>query len=130
MFEETGLLLARPAPPGPGSGPWRDFLAAGALPDLAALDFIARAITPPGRPRRFDARFFLADASALMSLEPCSGDRELDEIAWLEVSRLPSLDLPQITRFVVGEAMARLEDPNRPVPFARMVRGKHVVDRA
>jgi 8-oxo-dGTP pyrophosphatase MutT (NUDIX family) len=130
MFEETGLLLARPAPPRPGSGPWREFLAAGALADLAPLDFIARAITPPGRPRRFDARFFLADASALMSLEPRSGDRELDEVAWIEMSRIPDLDLPQITRFVLGEAAERLAHPDRPVPFARMVRGKHVVDRA
>ncbi len=129
LFEETGVLLARPSPPRSGSGPWRDFLQAGALPDLAPLDYIARAVTPPGRPRRFDARFFLADASALVSLEPRSGDRELDEIAWLEMSRLGDLDLPQITRFVVGEALERLKAPNRPIPFARMVRGKHVVDR-
>jgi 8-oxo-dGTP pyrophosphatase MutT (NUDIX family) len=129
LYEETGILLARAAPPRSGSGPWRDFLEAGALPDLASLDYIARAVTPPGRPRRFDARFFLADASALMSLEPRSGDRELDEIDWIGLSRLPDLDLPQITRFVVSEAMERLKDPNRPVPFARMVRGKHVVDR-
>lgn len=129
LFEETGILLARRSPPRPGSGPWREFLEAGALPDLEPLDYIARAVTPPGRPRRFDARFFLADASALMSLEPRSGDRELDEIDWIALSRMGDLDLPQITRFVVGEAMERLKDPGRPVPFARMVRGKHVVDR-
>src|SRR5271167_4232271 len=33
-FEEAGLLLARPAPPRPGAGPWREFLAQGAIADL------------------------------------------------------------------------------------------------
>src|SRR5690606_9915461 len=77
--EETGLLLARPAPPATVTGPWRDFRAAGALPDLAALTYIARAVTPPGRTRRFDARFFMADASALLHPEPTAGSGELDE---------------------------------------------------
>src|SRR5690349_3057892 len=37
-FEEAGLLLARPAPVRSAAGPWREFLAHGALPDLDALD--------------------------------------------------------------------------------------------
>ena len=49
-FEEAGLLLARQASPRPGAGPWREFLEAGALPDLCALRFVARAITPPYSP--------------------------------------------------------------------------------
>jgi 8-oxo-dGTP pyrophosphatase MutT (NUDIX family) len=66
-FEETGLLLGKrsesvPAVP---EGPWKAFADAGVLPDLAALHFIVRAITPPRRPRRFDARFFAVDASAI-----------------------------------------------------------------
>src|SRR5277367_4052992 len=50
-FEEAGLLLAQPGTPRPGAGPWRQFLEQGALPDLSALDFIARAITPPSVPK-------------------------------------------------------------------------------
>jgi 8-oxo-dGTP pyrophosphatase MutT (NUDIX family) len=125
-FEETGLILGRPGR-GRASGPWREFLARGVLPDLLPLSFIARAITPPGRARRFDVRFFLAGASALLSLEPGPGCGELDEIGWFSLSQLKGLDLPAITRFVADEAASRLAEPDRPAPFVRMVRGRHRV---
>jgi 8-oxo-dGTP pyrophosphatase MutT (NUDIX family) len=127
-FEETGLMLARPAPPQPVAGPWRDFRVAGALPDLAALRYIARAITPPGRVRRFDARFFIAPADRLLNPDAADVSRELDEIAWLTLDRAQALDLPAITRFILGEAAERLADPRRPLPLVRMVRGQHVVE--
>ncbi len=127
-FEEAGLLLAREAPPRPASGAWRAFVQRGALPDLSALSYVARAVTPPGRARRFDARFFLAEADRLLSLEPADLDRELDEIAWIAPSETTDFDLPAITRFVVDEVGKRLEDPARPIPFVRMVRGRHVVE--
>ncbi|HYC96945.1 NUDIX hydrolase [Brevundimonas sp.] len=127
-FEETGLLLAEPAPPASVAGPWREFRAAGALPDLAALSYIARAITPPGRTRRFDARFFMADASALLHPDPTAGSGELDEIAWLPLEEARAVDLPAITRFVLAEVAERLVHRDRPVPFVRMVRGLHRVE--
>lgn len=127
-FEETGLLLAEPAPSASVAGPWREFRAVGALPDLAALRYIARAITPPGRTRRFDARFFMADASALLHPEPTAGSGELDEIAWIPLADATALDLPAITRFVIEEARARLDGVERPLPFVRMVRGRHRID--
>ncbi|WP_438850722.1 NUDIX hydrolase [Brevundimonas nasdae] len=127
-FEETGLILGRPAPPAAVAGPWREYRQAGALPDLSVLSYIARAITPPGRTRRFDARFFMAPAEALLTPEPTSGSGELDEIAWLPLDEARTLDLPAITRFVLGELAERLEHPDRPLPFVRMVRGQHVVE--
>lgn len=126
-FEETGLILGRTAPPASVAGPWREFRQAGALPDLAALTYVARAITPPGRTRRFDARFFMADASALLAPEPTAGSGELDEIAWLPLDDARALDLPAITRFVLGEVAERLDRADRPLPFVRMVRGRHLV---
>ncbi len=127
-FEETGLLLARPAPPARTAGPWGEFRAAGALPDLEPLRYVARAVTPPGRTRRFDARFFMADADALLDPEPTAGSGELDEIAWLPLDEARGLDLPAITRFVLGEVQERLTRPDRPVPYVRFVRGRHVID--
>ena len=127
-FEETGLLLAAPAPAASVAGPWREFRAVGALPDLATLSYVARAITPPGRTRRFDARFFMAGADALLYPEPTAGSGELDEIAWLPLADTRALDLPAITRFVLGEVAERLTRPDRPLPFVRMVRGRHLIE--
>ncbi|QYF88159.1 NUDIX hydrolase [Brevundimonas sp. PAMC22021] len=129
-FEETGLVLGAPAPPASVAGPWRAYRQSGALPDLSALTYVARAITPPGRARRFDARFFVADASSLLHPEPTQGCGELDEIAWFPLDEAERLDLPAITRFVLGEVRDRLDDPDRPPPFVRMVRGRHLVTRA
>src|SRR3984957_3272873 len=67
-FEETGLALGvtdRGAPESPPAGGWTRFAATGVFPPLEGLDFLARAITPPGRVRRFDARFFVAEATLI-----------------------------------------------------------------
>lgn len=128
-FEEAGLFLAQPAPRRPAAGPWRAFAEHGALPDLGALDFVARAITPPMSPKRFDARFFLADASALLSLEREADCGELDQIAWLELEEALALDLPSVTRFVLRELPARLADPTRPTPSLRFTRGRQELER-
>ncbi|HZK98940.1 MAG TPA: NUDIX hydrolase [Caulobacteraceae bacterium] len=123
-FEEVGLMLARPAPARRAAGPWREFLGHGALPDLAALDFIARAVTPPASPKRFDARFFMADADRLLSLERQADCGELDEIAWVDLPQALALNLPSVTRFVLGEIPLRLADPSRPAPSLRFARGR------
>ena len=122
-FEEAGLMLGKPGTHRPVAGPWRLFLQHGALPDLSALDFVARAVTPPMSPKRFDARFFMAEADRLISLEPQPDCGELDEIAWVELEEALGLDLPTVTRFVLREIPQRLEDATRPVPYLRMERG-------
>lgn len=128
-FEETGLMLAEPAPVASVAGPWREFRQVGALPDLAALTYVGRAITPPGRPRRFDARFFMADAQALLTPEPTAGSGELDEIAWLPLEEARALPLPAITRLILAEAADRRTAPDRIPPFVRMVKGAHIITR-
>src|SRR5262245_15698339 len=65
--EETGLCLGRQSESATPKleGAWKPFSDAGLLPDPSDLFLIARAITPPGRIKRFDTRFFTADASAI-----------------------------------------------------------------
>jgi 8-oxo-dGTP pyrophosphatase MutT (NUDIX family) len=123
LWEETGLLLGRSDARAAGvAAPeaWCGFLATGHLPDGAALDFVFRAITPPGRPRRFDARFLLARAEDLAS-DPDDFSRAEDELAhlaWVPLDEARHLDLPFITEVVLAELLARLEDRAHPgVPF-------------
>lgn len=123
-WEEAGLLLARPAPARTAAGPWREFLAEGAAPDLAALDVIARAITPPMVAKRFDTWFLMAEAEHLMSLERKADCGELEEIAWIEFDEALKLPLPSVTRTMVSEAVERLADPDRPSPFFRFTAGQ------
>ena len=123
-FEEAGLLLGCKAPTRPGAGPWRPFLQLGALPDLDALDFVARAVTPPMTPKRFDARFFMAEADRLISLDREPDCGELDEIAWVNLDEALALDLPSVTRFVLREIPLRLADPTRPAPSLRFQNGR------
>ena len=89
-------------------------------PDGAAMRFVFRAITPPGRPRRFDARFFLVDAEALRSDpdEFSGAEDELSHLQWVPLSEARSFDMPFITEVVLAEIAAHLEGRNHPgVPF-------------
>jgi 8-oxo-dGTP pyrophosphatase MutT (NUDIX family) len=122
-FEETGLLLGVPhaGVRVPESGPWRDFLAHGIVPRLASLTFLARAITPPGRTRRYDTRFFMAEASEV-ALRTERTDGELSRLDWFSLEEMRALDLPGITRVIVEDLAERLGagfpgSANAPVPF-------------
>ncbi|MDH3262389.1 MAG: NUDIX hydrolase [Paracoccaceae bacterium] len=111
LWEEAGLVLGqRGAWPGTPPPDWEDFAATGHLPSASALSFIFRAITPPGRPRRFDARFFLADAGQI-SGDPDDFSAASDELAhlqWVPLEEAQSFDLPFITEVVLAEVAARL----------------------
>ncbi len=99
-------------------------------PDLAQLSFVCRAVTPPYRARRFDARFFLADAEAVQAHgEPAAGDEELLHTKWFPLDEAEALDLPSITRFVLKEVRARLAGQALQPPFLRWSRGAHRMER-
>ncbi len=131
-FEEAGLIVGRLGG-GKGKAPrgWEPYCATDAAPELDKLSFVCRAITPPYRPRRYDARFFLARAEqALLSEEPQAGDEELLHTRWFDFDEAARLDLPSVTRFVLGEVQARLAgQERRGPPFLRFARGAHRVDR-
>src|SRR5262249_38456976 len=82
-FEETGLLIGtkRSTPVRSPGGPWDAFVAAGVVPDLASVHFVARAVTPPGRLKRFDTRFFAVDAGSIAARQDgkVGPDTELTE---------------------------------------------------
>jgi 8-oxo-dGTP pyrophosphatase MutT (NUDIX family) len=130
VFEETGLLLGRKVD-GAAHQPASDdpFAAAGVRPDLAELHLIARAVTPPGRPRRFDTRFFAADAQLVVhKVDGVVGpDAELVELTWLPVAQAKELDMPPITKRVLAELEARVAagfGHDLPVPFYRVLHRK------
>lgn len=126
--EETGLLLGvkRDQPPATPGEIWTEFAKARVHPDLGNIHFIARAITPPRRPRRFDTRFFTADASDIAhTIEGVVGpDSELVELTWVPIEEAAHLDMPTITGIVLEELLARVEAGmahDLAVPFYFMV---------
>ncbi len=132
-FEETGLLVGirHEEPAKTPNGPWSAFAAAKFLPDLSVLRFVGRAITPPGRNRRFDARFFTADASAVAHrIEGVTGpDAELVELVWMTLDEAKQLDMPAVTGVMLEELDARIADGfghDLPVPFYQHPRGRFV----
>lgn len=105
LWEETGLALATPSlfDPPPDSGEdWARLAALGLCPDASALRFVFRAVTPPGRTRRFDARFFLAPAAALAPASHTASG-ELSHLHWIGLDAARTLDLPFITEVVLAE---------------------------
>lgn len=129
-FEETGVLVGEYGPtPRTRSPVWSKFFAQGVAPRLDRLEFIARAITPPNRTRRFDARFFMADASAIAHALPVPEHHDLLRPSWLTLSEARRLDVPAITLRILEEVEDRLAENragDRPVPFFRFIRGKTV----
>lgn len=122
LWEETGLVLGRPGVwDCPVPDDWSSFAATGHRPDASALQFVFRAITPPGRPRRFDARFFLVDATAIASdLDDFDAAcDELSHLQWVSLADARAFDMPFITEVVLAEVEARARDLNPPasVPF-------------
>lgn len=116
----------------PEAAPAPDALAAAGLRELveetgltltdgaASLRFIFRAITPPGRSRRFDARFFLVDAAHVQgdAEDFSAASDELTHLHWIGIGAARALDLPFITEVVLAEVAALLSGvPDQGVPF-------------
>ncbi len=107
-YEETGFLTAGCDPCGNGA-------------DLRRLSFIARAVTPAKRTRRFDTRFFCLvcrDGSPALQ----AGDGELEDVGWYALSDLAKQDLHVVSRAVIESLLVRLsggrlDDAHAPVPF-------------
>ena len=116
-WEETGLVVGK--------------VEDGALrPRLDGMDYFFRAITPPGRTRRFDARFFVVEAENLKG--KLAGDGELVDLAFRTFDASRQLDVAGITRIAMAEAERHIAnppapDPDRPVPLSRFLRGQYYI---
>jgi 8-oxo-dGTP pyrophosphatase MutT (NUDIX family) len=70
------------------------------------------------RHKRFDARFFMANAEqALIDDRAPADSRELADLRWFTLAEVAGLDLPNVTRFVISEVEARLVGRVQIKPF-------------
>ena len=104
------------------------------LPDLTNLRYMARAITPPGHPRRFDTHFFaLFTDEAGVDPGDIRDSRELEDLRWIDVNDVSAVQLPDITGIILGDLRASLQSDaslpfGRPVPFYYTRHGRFVRD--
>lgn len=118
-WEETGLLLgAAGAVTGePGCPAVKAFADAGLAPDLGALDYLMRAVTPPYVPIRFNTRFFIADGAAAQGpLQPCP---ELEDVGWRPIAEVLELRIVNVTEIVLKSALDYWADRPAPDPLRR-----------
>jgi 8-oxo-dGTP pyrophosphatase MutT (NUDIX family) len=125
--EETGLLLGRNEPwaAEPAAASWQIFADESCTPASAGFRFFFRAITPPGAPRRFDARFFLVDADQALAkgdLDDFSrADDELSNLQWVPLNQVASLRIAFITHLALERALPLIghDEPPAEVPLVQ-----------
>lgn len=112
LHEETGLAF------GSGQGP-----------ELAALDYLCRAVTPASRPIRFNARFLIGPGD--VATGTLAGSGELDDIGWYAADAARAGRMAPITAMVLeqfhawhampaalrdGRPMIAFQGKDRPMP--------------
>lgn len=113
-FEETGLVIGTPGKPDAGAPvAWQPFLSHGHLPKLGGIRLVMRAITPPARTRRYDARFFYVPAASV-ALRTDVRDDEFSELRWMTFAEALALDLHDVTRSVIEHVERLGADLDRP----------------
>ena len=129
-YEEAGILLGET-----GGGfsakhkDWQAFSELGVTPTLSPLRLVARAITPPGRTRRFDTWFFVTKADHIAHTLETRPTEELQDLHWLKIKDALELELPVITVTVLKDLLDRLEvdptlEPAQDLPFYHL-KGKN-----
>lgn len=125
-FEETGLVIGAQAAPGVRArGAWAPFIDTGLAPDLAALEFLCRAVTPTFMPMRFNARFLVAPFEAAQGT--LSGNGELEFLRFMALDEARALDVAPVTRNVLEEfarwlALPPAARPQRAIPLYEAAR--------
>ena len=111
-FEETGLIVGTEHHTSirSRSKHWRPFFERGVVPALDKLEYFARAVTPPGRVRRFDARFFTVDARHVSGTLRSNG--ELEDLQWVPIEAATTFPVATITQAI----LELLQDKTGQVP--------------
>ena len=129
-FEETGLVIGAPDPAPDQSVPqdWEAFFGTGMAPALDNLEYIARAVTPPIRPLRFNARFFMVHFRHVTG--SLAGSGELVSLKWFPIGQARKLEMPMITRkilFYIEELITKPppRNPDRPIPYFKHMGDYH-----
>ena len=126
-YEEAGLLIGQKSAFSTTKSDWQAFAEHGVHPSLEGIRFVARAITPPGRVRRFDTRFLaIWRDSVAVALDDGGPTNELEELVWVKLAEAKHIDVPTITRTILADVEQRLAhdpalSPGGPVPYYRMV---------
>jgi len=129
--EEAGLFLGQRCDFSTRAAGWGDFATLGVAPSLEPLRLVARAITPPGPPRRFDTRFFAVFRDAVAHEAPHLASGELEDLVWPTLDETRELPLSSITGGILADLRERMAadpelTPGWPVPFYRQRHGRHV----
>ncbi|MEP3047567.1 MAG: NUDIX hydrolase [Roseibium sp.] len=116
-YEEAGIFIGKKSDQTDlklGAG-FEAFAERQIQPDLSGLRVIARAITPPKRPRRFDTRFLATWADAISEQMPdgTGPSGELEDCEWLTFEEARKKELPLITTKILTDLEDRLaSDPD------------------
>lgn len=95
------------------------------------MRLLARAVTPPDMPRRFDTWFFMLEKNAIAHV-PTSGFQpsgELENLQWITPEEAITKNTREITRVILVELMNRLRDdpaldPGYTAPAYRTIRNR------
>ncbi len=104
-FEETGLDLY-----------FHSLFQKGLVDEILFKSFfskivlLSRAITPPGRKRRFDTRFYVFDVEGI-DLSTLRESGELNEASWVTYSEALELPLHVMTRVILEDVNDYLQQP-------------------
>ena len=133
-FEEAGLLVGLDSDFLAPHSEWQPFAQRKMAPDLAPLRYVARAITPPQFPRRYDTRFFAIFRDVAIETEMRKHeDNEMLDLCYASHNETAVMNLPGITRIILQSLMDRLSvdpdlKPGHPVPTYLTRRGKNVCE--
>ena len=122
-FEESGLIIGGSGEVGHSGDPtWAEYRAQGLAPNLGALRYLGRAITPTFQPMRFHARFFYVAAESVRGAIVANG--ELVDLQWVRLSEREHLPMMNVTHLMLDTLAKHLSGETTKSPFLYFARGR------